>query len=281
MIRTVGQDVVFLLTLPAPGKYYLDVFVAPDPRSDSMDHACGFMVICRAVARENQLIYPQVGMYGRTPYFNKFNFEEETHVDPYVIARGDDTVLALSMRSSVRMSHSFGLFNPKDRTFADFDRFAFLKHKGDSLASYIIRCPRRGLYLLSIMAELCSEDNQPVGNTHCIFRYLIHCKQSSQEHKLQPFPKTSKRWQHCKLLSPLVGDLPPNTRISFKLDSTTVREIVVVMGEKWHYLERSGNTWQGVVHTGPAPGKLFVYGRTESGKKKYIPYLEYFIVNQG
>ena len=275
LVRTIGQDIVFLVNLPAPGRYYLDIFVASDPRSNSMDHACGFMLSCSAITKELQMIYPQMGMFGRTPYSNRFGIEEETHVDSYLVCR-DEVVLALTTNDHIRLSHTFRWFNMKDRSFEDFDRFAFLKHKGDRIASYNVRCPKQGLYALSIIAESHGDSSQS-SSTHCAFRYIVDCKIPSQNH--QPFPKTSKRWQHCKLISPLTGNLPENRDVRFKIDSAIAEEVVVVVGDDWHHLECSGNMWTGTVRTGPSPSKVLVYGRVVSGKK-YIPCLEYSVVNR-
>lgn len=278
MIRSVGQDVVILVNLPKIGRYYLDIFVAPDARSDSMDHACAFMINCTNTLKDNDMMFPQIGMFGRTPYFLNYEFEEETHPDPYIMCK-EDVILALTMRRSVRMSHTFKLYNTKDRSFTDYDRFVFPKHKGDSIVSYIIRCPVRGTYVFTIMAEMFSDEKHTSGKSHAIFKYFIDCK-SASSHRKEAFPKTSKRWSHCKLLSPYCGDLPANADVRFKLDSTVAHEIAVVVGDNWTHLDFSGSIWQGVVNTGSAPGKVFVYSRPDRQKKKYIPFLEYYVVTK-
>ena len=273
LLRMVETDVVFLVNLPQPGKYYLDVYVAGSHANASMDHACGFMLNCASVARNGaKLNYPQIGPMGRLPYFEYFNMTEETHVDSYITAHGE-FVVAFTMSHAVRVTHTLQYYNYKDRSFTDCDRYAFPKHRGDSLVSFTVKCPRKGFYVMTFSAENASDRR---ATKHVVYRYIIECRAPVQN--TSSFPRASKRWQHCKLITPQSGDLPINADVTFRIESSVAKGMVVVIDDEWHYLEQQGDVWHGVVNTGPDPNMALVYGRIEDNRDKYIPCLEYSIV---
>ena len=66
---TPNGEFVIAMNLPSPGTYFLDVYVASEWDSESMDNACVFQVRCSGVSRNADLSYPPVGCFGQTPAF--------------------------------------------------------------------------------------------------------------------------------------------------------------------------------------------------------------------
>ena len=284
LVRMVENDAVFLLNLPKTGSYYLDVYVAASHASSSMDHCCGFKIDCHSVAKHGRnIVYPQQGALGRLPYFEYLGLREETHVDSYITAHGEFIVAVTSDTGGtgeVRVTHALQYFSQRDRALTDCERYAFPKHRGDSLTSFIVKCPKRGLYLLSLYAESAmTSQRHDRSQRHLVYRYVIECREPVADPI--SFPKASKRWQHCKLITPLSGDLPLCSKVTFRIESSVARGVVVVIDDEWSYLvQRDGSdVWEGVVRTGPDPCKALVYARLDTRRDKYIPCLEYSIVN--
>ncbi|KAK2164612.1 hypothetical protein LSH36_61g07055 [Paralvinella palmiformis] len=267
LVRRLGEEIIFLTKLPSAGKYFLEIYCGDSVDADSMDNVCSFRICCYSVLPNTHISFPPASCFGRTPAFASFDIKEETHSDPYVIQSGQ-LLIAFICQSNLKLSHSLTLWNHRDRKLEEYDRYAFAVHRSEHMVSYAIHCPKRGGYVFSMFAS----DEQRV-DPKCIYRYYIEC--SSPTENTFPLPKASKRWQHCRLIDPLNGNLPLRSRVRFRIESAVAVEIVVNVNGTWHGLHKSGNMWQGSVNTGENRTKLSVYGRFDKSKEKYVPLLEY------
>ena len=204
--------------------------------------------------------------------------------------------MALNMKDNFRVpGMSFGLLKAhiylQRKSFAVFrlsrwsvtnqsltscDRHALLSHKDDNLASYLIRCPRTGSYVFSVYAA--PSGGQTTADMACVYRYQLRCLEASTSACAMPLAST--RWHHCRLIEPMVGDLPANARVRFTIDSTVATEMLATVKQSsWQRLERTGRLWQGTINTGSERGKLMVYGRFDPTREKYVPLMEYRITD--
>ena len=91
------------------------------------------------------------------------------------------------------------------------------------------------------------------------------------------------RWNGCRLVEPLDGELAPRSKVRFRIESSSAVELVAnVSGVgAWTWLERSGDVWEALVETGDVPadgrGRLQVYGRFDATSDKYVPLLDYVV----
>ena len=162
-----------------------------------------------------------------------------------------------------------------NRSLTSFDRHALLHRKDDNLASYVIRCPRSGSYVFSVYAAPCGGQTTPA--MACVYRYLLRCLEPGKT--TSAMPQASTRWHHCRLVEPMVGDLPANARVRFTVDSAVAMEMLATVNQGgWQALEKTGRLWQGTISTGSDEGKLMVYGRFDPTREKYVPLMEYRIV---
>lgn len=267
LVRRLDDEVIFLVKLPTASKYFLEIYCGDGMDADSMDNVCAFRVCCYDVSANQHVSFPPAACFGRTRAFADFDVIEETHSDPYVI-HGGQLLIALLCPDSVRLSHTMTRWNHRDRKLEPCDRYAFVVHRSEHVISYVIHCPKRGGYVFSLYA---GDKRHP--DSTCIYRYYVEC--SAPIENSFPLPKASKRWQHCRLIEPLNGDLPASKRVRFRIESAMAVEIVVNVNGTWHGLRRSGNMWQGSVNTGDNGGKLSIYGRFDKTKEKYVPLLEY------
>ena len=274
LIRAVEKDLAIIVNLPSPGQYYLDLYIAGDFSARSMDNATAFMIHCTGISRDANMTFPPVGTFGLTPYAAHYGISPESHPDPY-IAPSCETTVTFSLLKNIKLTHSFQQWDPRDRSMVDYDRYALLKFKSDALASFLLSFPRRGVFVFSVFA---TDQDDKDGTPHCVFRYFIECKVPKMD--AQPFPKTSRRWKYCRLMEPLKGELEINSKVRFVLESKLAAEIVVVVNEQWYSLHNNGKIWDGIIDLGAWAGKVTVYGKFDSKTDKYIPLLEYKLIDK-
>jgi len=278
LVRSIGNMVVVSAALPKPGRYYLDVYVGEDWSSSSMDSACSFRIHCRSVASSVAGVsYPPGICFGATRDCARLGIAEETRHDPVVVA--DGTQLSLRLRTpspseaDVRLKHTMRYW--KHGTLVDCDRYALLqKRDATGAAKWIVRCPKPGFYAVSITAALGDETAQ------CVYRYLVDCRRPYAD--ARPLPRATTRWNGCRLVEPLDGDLPPRSKVRFRIESPGAVELLAnVSGGTWTSLERSGDVWEALVETGEIGdaerGRLQIYGRFDAATDKYLPLLDYVI----
>ena len=96
-------------------------------------------------------------------------------------------------------------------------------------------------------------------------------------------PRATSRWNGCRLVEPLDGELAPRSKVRFRIESPSAVELLAnVSGGAWTTLERSGDVWEALVETGDvraddARGRLQIYGRFDAASDKYVPLLDYVI----
>ena len=275
LVRAIDNEVAVSVNLPMPGVYYLDIFVESDWRKNQMDHACAFAIRCTDISKDAHVSFPQLGMYGRTALLKGMGLiEDEAHKDPYLSCRQQITIpFTLAPRENVRLSHTLQMWSYRDRELQDHDRFALLRHRNTDTASFTVTCPQKGHYVFSILAEDGASEHGP----ELVYRYLVDCRVAAQD--ARQFPRASKRWQHCKLIEPLQGDLPLEAQVVFRIESEVATEIVVVIHGVWNALQNQNGLFQGVISTGKQQGKAIIYAKFGGGKAKYIPCLEYNILS--
>ncbi len=274
LIRNIDKELGIIVNLPSPGQYYLDLYVASDFQARTMDNACAFMIHCSGISQDANMSFPQLGCFGQTPYANHYGILAESHMDPY-IAPSCETNITFSLLKNVKLSHTLRLWDPRDRTLVDYDRYAFMKFRSDALATYLVSFPRKGVYVFTLFAS--DQDNKE-DPPQCVYKYFIECKVPKKD--AQPFPKASRRWKYCKLLEPLTGDLDVNKKVRFVLESKMASEVTVVINDQWYSLHNNGKVWDGVVDMGTWQGKVTMYGKFDAKSDKFIPLLEYKLIDK-
>ena len=276
LIRAIANEISVTINLPCTGVYYLDLFVASSFDSPIMDNACCFQIRCAGTSKDAHVSYPQVGCFGRTLAMDKLGIVEESNKDPYLRCKGEKHV-KFSMSKDLKMSHTLAHWDYRDRKLIDMDRYAFLRVRKESSAEFVVRCPRKGLYVFTLFAND-AKDNEY--DMKCIYRYLIDCRQSHFD--CYQMPKYSKRWKNAKLHEPMNYCLERGTDVIFRLEVKRASEIVVQEGNNWHNLYHDGKAalWHGTIYTGNRRGKLMVYARYESNAEKFVPLMEYKVIDR-
>lgn len=271
LIRTINNQAVFLVDLPSPGRFYFEVFVESDWSSEAMDNACSFLVYCSQVS--DHRLYPQVGCFGKLPICGRYRISEGSDYDPLIVSSGQLTIAFKVPNQDLRLSHTLQFWKPQGKALVDFNRYAFLKSRFDSTAAFLIHCPQKGLYILSVcLVDPAARKAKPV----VFYRYLIDCVDEWKQAYI--LPRSSSKWCGCQLVEPISGNLVSNTKVLFKVESKNASEILLSAGGRWLPLEKTAEvTWQATIPTGEKSGKLCLYGRFASSDGKYIPLWEFAV----
>lgn len=274
LIRSLGNKVVFTINLPSPGSYYLELYASSRWGSESMENICAFQIRCQAILSDAHVNFPQIGCFGRTPRFHKYGLTEKTHMDPYLVTSKGELSLGFNMASDsgIKLFHGLKYWDHRDKKLVEQDQFVMLRDRTEDVAHFVLQFPRRGHYVFHLYA---ASPDTPTHEMDCVFRYLIHCQTPKKEPV--PYPRTSKRWRHCKLIEPLAGELTTQTKVQFVLDSSLAQELVVSFNGRWYEMKKVGTLWQTEVYTGDKAGKITVYGRFDTSHEKYIPLVEFTV----
>ena len=81
-------------------------------------------------------------------------------------------------------------------------------------------------------------------------------------------------------MEPLKGELEVNSKVRFVVESKLAVEIVVVVNDQWYSLHNNGKLWDGIIDMGAHTGKVTIYGKFDAKSEKYIPLLEYKLIDK-
>ncbi|CAH1779952.1 unnamed protein product [Owenia fusiformis] len=272
MIRTIDNVAIFTAHLPKSGKFIWDIYITDDWQSDSMEHACSFLIVCSGV-RGHLPRFPNVGQFGRTPLMRLMGLAEDERQDhdPLILCKNEELFLSFEVDEQLVFSHTMKLFDSHNKSFVDQDRFAVLIQMDEANCVYAVKCPTEGFYVLSIF---CTDD--PKGEAmECVYKYLIDCQMAFSG--ATPFPKTSRRWRDCALHEPLNGSLMGSEDVKFLIESPLAVSMDVKLLDKFIPLKREGDNWEGTISTGEDAEKLMVFAKFNKSSNKLIPMLEYEI----
>ena len=161
------------------------------------------------------------------------------------------------------------------------DAYALLQSRY-RVASYLLRCPADGFYLLTVYAsELVPGSRAADDELECAFRFLVDSRKPSG--KLPSFPRQSSRFAGCYLHEPTQRLLNVQTKYLFRLESAPNLcqcMSLVINGKTWIDLKPESKAltlWSARVSTGDELGELSVYAKmradqqSQSGQQQQQP----------
>lgn len=275
MLRIVGHSAIFTVAPPKAGRYFFSIYAKDDWNSESLQSACAFRIKCVEKRDAIKSPYPKVPFFGPTPSMARCGIQPDTHIDPLIQVSHDDVMCSFKLKENdVKLSYTFKYYGPWDNDIPDFQRYVFVKHQDDTAITYQIRCPLQGKYVLSILGEnaQCAEDGSVLYD--CLFRYLIECRQPCKEKR--PLPRACHRWRHSTLLEPMVGDIPLERHVNFRVRAPMANDVALMMGDVWfHFKVLHDSIWEGSVTTGKNACKAKLYAKLEKDKSRFSPLIEF------
>jgi hypothetical protein len=125
------------------------------------------------------------------------------------------------------------------------------------------RFTKKGYYKLTIFSEFGESEKY----TEALVLLIFNSKESETTSSF-PLTYTTTRKYKCRLLEPLVRDIPANSEVQFQLTSTELTNVLV--NKKVHTKE-NGDVWRIVTETGDS-GNLKLYGNPSDGSSYSAVY---------
>lgn len=276
MLRIVGHNAIFTVAPPKPGRYFFSIYAKDDWNSESLQSACAFRIKCVEKRDAIKSPFPKVPFFGPTPAMSISGVVPETHIDPLLFYSHNDVSIRFKLENpDVKLSYTFKYYGPWENDISDFQRFVFIKNREDTSITYLIRCPLQGKYVFSVLGESSPPSKEDGTISYeCLFRYLIECRQPAKDKR--PFPRACHRWLNSTLLEPMVGDLPLNKQVSFRVCAPQANDVALLIGDVWfHFKIIHDSIWEGSVTTGSTPGKAKLYAKLDKERSRFSPLIEF------
>lgn len=283
--QDLGDSVIFNLILPQRGVYFFTVFACDTDKSDVYNNVCSFRIKCTKVVNKPFGKFPKlVDGYGLTPIGRELGLRAEKFDEFYIVCRDEKMIMNVQFRRPVKVTQRLAVTydeEPNNETsacheveLAEVERLVFQRYIDKTFVSFIIRFPRRGIYVFSIYA---GEREKESSMLNCVCRYVIQCNARVAQAP-RPYPKILQYWYKCRLHEPTFGELRLNKNVKFKLEVANADAVAVIVGQQWFYLKRDdeGKTWEGAAHTGKdIRATADVYARYRDSDSDFYPLLQY------
>jgi hypothetical protein len=277
-----NAQVIFNILLPETGVYYLTIFASLPHYDDSFSSVLSVRINCLHLREKPFCRFPSLpDGYGLTPVGREVGLRSEGCEECYIVSNEGKVVLDLTFAVPVLVSHTL----IEGQGELQCDRHAFPRYNSHTSSSYVIRLPRRGVYVFSIFCARATKSATPLDTLQCACRFLIQSNCDASPANARPFPKSHVHWINAKLREPISGDLLVNRNVRFKLEMPKAISVAVRVGQQWTYLsmtDTGSGEWEGLVAMGTVHGATAVVcvSYQSSGKKRFLPLLEYNIIGE-
>jgi len=252
--RTVGKTAIFLINVPHPGEFGLEIY-ANNPALDgqTLHHVYQYLIVCDELP-SLAVPFPILpsGYLGPQQAFHGLGLSVTGSVDPYIVVDSGDTSVSFNTSQPVRMSSQLIYSSP---THGEEDCTEYiLQQSGDNLVTFLLKLTKPGMYKLQLFAVPYTTTSESLPG---VYNCLIYCRNTLVN--LAPFPKQYAPWKDgCYLVEPLDGHLQPNRAIQgsassyqhvyFSLEVPRATSVYAIIGPEWIALEEAQpGLWNGEV----------------------------------
>ncbi|OWF35614.1 hillarin-like isoform X1 [Mizuhopecten yessoensis] len=276
MLRIIGHKAIFTVAPPKTGKYFLTIYAKEDWHSETLQSACAFRVKCREKRENIRSPFPKVPFFGPTPSMSQYGIVPQTHIDPLVVFSYDDVIFQFQIQKDVKLTHTLQYHGPFQSDITDFQRYVFVRYRDEKSISYQVRCPIMGKFVFNIFGGTVTSPEENTGHLECLFRYLLDCKHPAKDKR--PLPRACHRWFLGNMLEPVVGDIDPDKRVTFRVRAPLAMDVAMLVGDAWfHFKEIADSIWEGNVYTGKGQCKAKLYAKLTKERARFSPLVEFNI----
>ena len=229
-VQRSGDQYEITLSPPTAGEYILDIFAKrKDDSSNSYPMVMQFNV--SALSGSNRS-YPIV--------FDKFfnlGFKLDNKTNGMIVAKGDAN-LTLNVPANVLVTASLEKLGQEDSS-KDYSKSIFVQRSGDQ-SEISLSPPTAGEYLLNIFAKRKDDSSNS-------YPMVMQFNVSALSGSNRSFPETFGGFQEMGvyLFSPLTGEVKAGSNQTFKIKIPGAKEVAVISGDRWNYLTKNGDVFQG------------------------------------
>lgn len=218
-----------------------------------------YIIDCGAVEANYQNYPKNRGFYGPKPDFIERGFVS-SDVKAFYICKNGEFLQVLKTKSLPPV-----LLKLEDAEENDNEAYTMLEQNDNSI-TIKARLIKRGYHKLTLFSKL-GESSYTVAYT-----FIILNEQEAESKSLFPKTYTTTAKYQCKLIQPLIRELPANSEITFEFTSPFFESVIT---NKKVYQKENGDHWTIVTTTGES-GDISVSGKI-AGENSYHTVYQFTI----
>ena len=238
------------------GRYALHVYATID-KCDRGPQLVAYIIDCVSVEADFMEYPTNDGYYGPQLDYIQRGFHTPDVVQPFHMCKNGEFELEVKTTATPEITTT--MF---DGDGTDQEDYTLVEQTDDTI--YIrARFTKKGYYKLIIFSEF----GEPQKFTEALILLIFN---SNESETTSPFPLTysSTRKYKCRLLEPLVRDIPANSKVQFQFTSPVFTNLLV--NNKVHTKE-NGDAWRIVTKTGKS-GNLDFSGKPSDESSYWTVY---------
>ncbi|XP_069103455.1 hillarin-like [Argopecten irradians] len=262
----------FLVHSPGPGRYVLNIC---QKMRNTTVAICSYLLEFRSTASD--VVLPPgftANKLGTTKTGLAAGFEKKEWLAAFSTAPATGELVLNPVFDHDQVTNSYIQLRLLGRDCMDMTLYTKCNLEENNLSCTIL-LPRVGTYLLSLHVESVN------GSTTCWHNAIIIAEVPCSN--WAPFPSRTRDVpiDFC-LHSPLSGQIPAKSQVTFSLQLNEAHDVAVVTSGGWFHLEKSisnSSLWTGNVNTGARGTDMKLCARFESGSGTFTPLCIYKVIS--
>jgi hypothetical protein len=238
------------------GRYSLDLYGTFD-KSHSYPQLVGYIIDCVSVEADFMAYPTNCGYYGPQLDYIERGFHTPDVVQPFHMCKNGE--FDLEMKTTATPEIMIVMF---DGDGTDQRDYTLVEQTDDTI--YIrARFTKKGYYRLTILSKFGESEKY----TEALVLLIFNSKESETTSSF-PLTYTTTMKYKCRLLEPLVRDIPANSEVQFQFTSPELTKLLV--NKKIHTKE-NGDVWR-IVTESDESGNLILYGNPSDESSFFALY---------
>ena len=238
------------------GRYELHVYATID-KCDHNSQLVAYIIDCVSVEADFMAYPPNRGYYGPHLDYIQRGFHRPEIIQPFHMCKNGE--FELEVKTTATPEITTAMFDGDGTDQTDYT----LVEQTDNTINIRARFTKKGYYKLTILSKFGESEKYTKALVLLIFN-----SNESETTSTFPLTYTATRKYTCRLLEPLVRDIPANSEVQFQFTSPEFTKLLV--NKKVHTKE-NGDIWRIVTETGES-GSLKLYGKPSDGSSYSAVY---------
>ena len=238
------------------GRYELHLYATID-KCDDNPQLVAYIIDCVSVEADFMAYPPNRGYYGPQLDYIQRGFHRPEVIQPFHMCKNGEFELEVKTTATPEITTT--MFDGDGTDQKDYT----LVEQTDNTIYIRARFTKKGYYKLTIFSKFGESEKY----TEALV-LLISNSNESETTSSFPLTYTATREYKCRLLEPLVRDIPANSEVQFQFTSPELTKLLV--NKKVHTKE-NGDVWRIVAETGDS-GNLKLSGNPSDGSSYSAVY---------
>ena len=230
LVKRSGEQYIIELLPPFPGEYSLQIYGKRDNSKGLFEQVMEYNI--EELSGSNRS-FPIV-----SDEFFDLGFRLDNKTNGMIVAKGDAN-LTLDVPTDVLMIASLEKLGEGKISPTDYSKSVFVQRSGDQY-EITLSPPTTGEYILNIFAK---QKDDSSNSYPMVMQFNVSALSGSN----RSFPETFGGFQEMGvyLFSPMAGEVKAAYNQTFKIKIPGAKEVAVISGDRWNYLTKNGDIFQG------------------------------------